>query len=388
MTVGRWTMGALLACLLLAACGGGNGESDPCSECLPDQRCDEDTGVCVESGPASLEGTDLAPRLAGTWNDGEPVVMVFDRIGQRFLFGTGQPGQESWETAALSDEAIPPPGGPHIVLVSLSAQPAFLAETAPGELSLLRRSSDGWERFPAGELPGPLTGLAAVPETGQGFHVCAGDVQGTLWSAEGSGDQVTWNPVDAEFPEGTPAAPCAMGSPGGQPVLVAALRPAGLVSLWQDQDDSWQLDVLDAAARPVALAVAPSEKGLAAAWVDGVTGELRMARGEGGGIEVVTAAAASPESAAACTISLATSPNGLMRLAFRNADTRQFVLLGPQPSGPGFEPLGSVSQDLPLVPLLGFSSIGESLAVGVEHPEPGKPGAGSYRKIDFSSPSL
>ncbi|MBM4352591.1 MAG: hypothetical protein FJ109_02165 [Deltaproteobacteria bacterium] len=370
--------------LLATACGGDGSELDPCGEPCPGTRqCDPVSGVCVETGPASLDGTDLAPRLAGTWQNGTPVVLVYDRIGQRFLHGSVQGTQMAWETAVMADEAVSPPGGPQIGFVSLTPQPSFLAETAPGEISLLDRGAEGWTSAPAGELPGPLSALSAVRDSGQSFQACAGDVNRTLWFASGKGGTVEWKEVRADGMDGSPSAPCAVAHAGGQVLLIAALRPAGLVSMWRDQDLGWQFSVLDSQTVPVALSVAPADTGLAAAWIDGSTGELRVARGGTGGIEVTTAAGASTDSASACSVSLATSANGQLRLAFRNADAGQLVLLGPQGAGPGWEPLAALPQVPPLLPLLGFGTDGGAEVAAIESPPAGSPGAGTFKRVDF-----
>jgi len=379
---GPGILAALLVAALSPGCGGGS-EAEFCGGCLPTQHCDELSGICVEPGPAGLDGTDLAPRLAGTWQNGNPAVLAYDRIGKRFLYGSDSGSGESWETAALVDASVPPPGGPQIALVGLTPEPVFLVETAPGELSILRREDGAWTAGPAGVMPGPLTGLSSVPDTGQTFRACAGDVDGNLWFTFGNKGAISWLQVEAKGLPGLPSAPCALARAGGQPVLLAALRPAGLVSMWQDEDESWQFSVIDAETVPVALSVAPAETGLAAAWIDGTTGELRVARGTESGIEVAAAAAASSDLASACAVSLATSANGMMRLVFRNAQSGQLVLLGPQPVGPGWELLAALPQEAPLLPLLGFTSSGVAAVVGIQFSAAGIPGAGTYRRIDF-----
>jgi hypothetical protein len=390
-SISRFAFRGFAACsgiaflLLLSSCGGGGGDTDPCSSCLEHQLCDEETGVCVEPGLTGLEGTDLAPGIAGTWDDGEANVLVFDRIGSRFLFGAGHSDGEEWQTAALADEPFPPPHRPRMAKVGSSDAPAFLAETAPGQLSLLGRTEGVWTRQPAGEFAGPLSDLAAASDSGLGFHACAGDVDRGLWYAGSGNGPLQWEPVAGNLPEGLPSTPCAVGVAGGQPLVLAALRPAGLASFWRDQDKAWQHAVIDADAVPLALAVAPSENGLVTAWVDGLTGELRVAGGQGGQIDVTTPAAVSPELAASCAVGLAASPSGLVRLAFRDAGAGQLLLFGPQPSGMGWEPLASASQAAPLAFVLGFDSQGiVAEAVGVESASGSGPGPGIFKAIEFS----
>ena len=362
------------AVAVLAACTEGGAGKYCADGCLAWQWCDEETGLCAETGETTVAKADFAPSFGARMVEGKFHVAAYDRVLRRFLYGIeDDDGGLRWETMALAtgqDAGFQP----HLALVpAASGTLIAIAEVEPGAAFKAERLNGVWTLEEMFRLDRPLTDLQGFWSSQSGLQVCAGDADGVLLYGESSGDlPMTVAPVEPTGSDAVATAPCRTQVYGGRRIIISAARPAGVLSITLGDDGGWEASVIAADVKAAALAFAPAENGAVVAFLDAVSGELQYATSQEGKLTVFTA---DPEALALPAapfppprLSLAVGPGGgAVHLAYHDA-AEGLLRVRYLAQGGTWGEVGEAALADTFLPVVQVDAAGHAAVAGVRYP--------------------
>ncbi len=270
-----WTT-ALLVVGALASCHSERGRG-PCGGPCPDGfYCREEVDTCVRE-PARLDTLKHPAEQLDCHVEGETLqVLLFERLGGVFLFGTQSPARQSPTFESVTSEtSVPRNRVPVMQILTGLHETTVLVEPRAGHLDAYSRGFDGWRLGWSWSLPSALEHLSAAASKNGSIHLCVSDSSGVLhYGVFREGKEVPVQPISRATEPLTPTGPCQVLSLSDRTLILAAARPSGLVSLSFTDESGWKTTVLDPHVLPVSLAVDMDERGLLLVVLDGVSGQL------------------------------------------------------------------------------------------------------------------